>query len=548
MLRKPNEKFEHKPIMIVGTSTTGKSIGAETIAEELYEQENCSVLFFFDVNNVFESAFAMFKATEKYQLKRLAKIRSIPESKPLKIHCLFSLKGLEKEIKEVKKKFKSPLLPEMDFFVLDIAKLSRIEAEYLCETEGDKGSVRLLINSISELKKNEGMYELNKIIKKNSRIKTVKFHGKSLSEEEPIADRKDERELKGILRMFEKDNLLMPSNFKINVDGITLKPLNMREILEDKQSYHVFISKFASGDIKDSKLSEFLVYHYINEFDRYIEYSPRPVVVVVEEIDSLSEFRAKGRKHIFDIRIGEIMKRIRKMGVTFIVVGTEYTKIGEKIHSRCNVKLLFRLSTDDLEKMKKVHNYGRKILSKIPRLNIGEFLIEGFEETKMEANVPKHGHKHTEQDFYKEYRTHYPDKLKDYTPLIKAMKQHINDENKRIKSEEKRLEDLKKRSIKRDIERKAKKEGKTNELKEKLQKLKEEKKVSLKKRNELIIKEYNNLLIRKLKISSRIIESNLNESGIKCSYRTVQKILKKNGINLKRVGNSVPNISTSTQE
>ncbi len=530
VMKKPNVKYEHKTFLVFGTTLTGKSSAVEVVVETLFEKEKCSIFFTFDVNDVYESAFAMFEASEKPQLEQLKKQKRNKEAKPVKIHCLFSLKGLEKEIREMKKKYKDGLLPEMDFIVLDITHQRRQETEFLMETDEDKGFVKLMVNSGNDLKKSDGMHEFKEIIHNKTKKHVEYYHGEKLKEIDPIADKKDERFLFGALNLFEKDKLLMPHNFSVtSEDGITVKPLNMREILEDKKSYHVFISKLVDDD---PKLREYIVNHLLCELDRNMEFSPRPVVIVTEEIDTLSEFGSFGRKRIFDKRNGEMMKRIRKQGVTMIGVATEYTKTGAMTHSKSTVKLVFKLGADDMEKMKKIYQYTKQQIKIIGGLDIGEFVMEGEELRRVGAKVPKHSHKHHQMNFYEEYRKDFPEKLKDYSSLVKAMKEYYKAEDKRIRDEESRVRELKKRGIRRRQEYEAKKKGKEEDLQERDEKRKVEKKAGAEKRNEQIVKIYWEMRKEKGRVSSRKIAEELKERGIECNYKTVQNVLKEKGIKL----------------
>lgn len=515
--------YQPSPLLIVGSSGTGKTMLEEYIVEEIEDNIKKTVsIFVVDAGDELESAFSILPATDKEQLEQLKFQREEPEPKNTKIWCVYSKKGLNEWINKTKKRFGDNKLPKMEFFTIGIKSLGKEEVEFLLETEEDKKSVRLFLKSKDSLKNNDDINEFKHLLKKFSKKEKKKIYGKLIeTEEEPVADVSDLRDVLGSINIFEEDDFLMPQNFFLNFD--------IKKILNEPNCRHIIVCKTLKDD---KKLRHFIPYFVLNEIERNISDCEYLVNLVIEEAQTLAPIRGRGHFDVLSKKMGDLIGRIRKRGkgVTVIFVGRSWDRISDSVKNECKKQIMFHLEQRDMQNFVKVRNLSKKVKDTIENLKIGEYVLRGYEWKKIGCKVPRHGHKHHYQNFEEEYRKFYLDKLTDYTELINNVENQRKEWNNSFKLKIKKQEEDKIIEVKKEAEKKAKKEKTTDELKEIKVKEKENKILDKQQRDEMIVRVYNEFNERKQKISLRKISDEVNKRGFKCSYVLVDLVLKKKNI------------------
>ena len=511
-----NGKYNPKMIMIAGSSGNGKTILAEDIVECLRDAKHIGISLT-DVQDETESGYTILPATDKEQLKQLEIQGEKPEGFPTIIHAPFSVVGVKEEIKKSKGRGYKGKLPKTNFFTISIKSLKRDDIEYLCETVESKGTINLFLNAIDSLKDNEGFEELKNLIKAKARTKKKRYYGKEIISEDAVGDKKDARDILNYLAIFNRDHILMPANYKYN--------LNIKDILRDKDHYHVFTYKYLN---KDEKLRNFMVFHILSSIERYSDYAVRPVCILIDEIKNLAPYKAQGAKRILAAKFGDTLDRIRKSGKGFTVIlcTTRYTKTDEMVRDACQITYFFGLSIDDLDKMKKIRGYTKSIVDRIARLKNGEYIQYGYEHKKIKSKVPRSGHKMTYMKFNEMYAKFFPEQMTDYSEMVSEVSDFIKKKKHEMQLKLKLEIEKEKKEIRREVKQKLKASEKIEKLKE-LEKSEKLKKIEEKnKRNKLIFETYEKLKLSNKKASYRNIAEELKSMGYKVSHQTIANVLK----------------------
>lgn len=436
-------------VMLVGGQGSGKSMFTEVITEE-FHKHGYLVIVLTDVKDAFEFAYAMFKPKERYHLDLLRKEGKEPEAKGVQIYQPFTF-NIPKE-----------KLPEINFFTYPIKSLGREALSLILETKLDKESMRVLLNTINDLKSDEGLFKL--IYKINRKV--TKKEGLLIKADSDFnlkygeASRTNIKEITSFFKPFIKDFFLMPENFKYNLD--------IGKLLKNQKDYHLLNLNF----IKDNKLKAL---NYLLFFDAI--YSNRgkckyPILFVIEEIGNLTPFKSKGYQEFLADYLRPRLKTLRRDS-SFILNNQVWHDIDSKIRSYATDYYLGKLEMADMSIIKKVYTYSKDVVYAISRLQRGHFIRIGMENETMNAIrclLPRHCHAEEGYDFIKMYRKEFPERMVEYSDLLREMKL-IQDEEKRQVS----LLVKKDRKEEKDYDEKLKKQReKQQQAKEEIKRLKEE--------------------------------------------------------------------------
>ena len=512
--KKKGEIFKPEPLLVVGASRTGKSILEEDYCEEIEEKmKNIVSLFLFDAGDELESAFAMFPATDKEQVKKLEKQLEKPEPKKVKLHVIYSKVGLKEWADKNKKRFKDSRLPEADIFTISLKSLGREEIQFLLEDMGETKSVRLFKKAVDSLRNDGDINELKEKLKGFSTAqKDIEYLDSS------IGDKSDYRDVSGCLELFEQDGFLMPNSCPLNLD--------MKKILSEPNTRHVFIYKALK---QDEKLRHFVFFHILNEIKRYASESIYFTIVVIEEAQTLCPFKGKGYFQIMEQNVGDFLGRIGKRGKGFtpMFVAIVWSGTAEMVRSKCKKQVLFYIEQDDVLKYIKARSLGKKEKNIMVKLEVGQCILRGYEKKVIDCNVPKHGHKHHYQNFMEEYRKFYPEKLTDYSELVKDVEIKRKEGDSAYGVREKKDIEKKKKQIRFAMQKKMSKDKGVEELKKMKDEAKKDRELDKQKRDEAVVMVYNELKARGEKCSYRIIAKKVVSIGHKCSHEQVRIVLGK---------------------
>jgi len=518
-LKKFGESLKNRMIGIAGSSGSGKSMHAEKIIECLRNAGHIGIALT-DVQDETEAGYTLFPATDREQIKELDKQGEKPEGFPTLIYSPFSVIGVKEEIKKSKGRGYKGKLPKTNFFTISIKSLKRDDIEYLCENMESKGTINLLLSAIKDLKDNEGFEELKNLIKTKTKTKKKKYYGKEISSDDAIGKKTDSQDILNYLDIFSRDHILMPTNYKYNLD--------IKHILRDKDHYHIFTYKYLN---KDEKLRNFMVFHILSEIERFADYSIRPVTILIDEIKNLAPYKAQGAKRILASKIGDTLDRIRKSGRGFTIIWctTRYTKTDEMVRDASGETKFFSLSIDDLDKLKKIRGYTKAIGDAITQLKTGEYIVYGYERKKILSKVPISGHKMTYMKFNEMYNKFFPEQMTDYTELVSEIDDFIKNKKHEMQLKLKLEVEKEKVEIRKEVKQKLKASEKIEKIKEFEESEKLKKVEDKEKRDKLIFEIYEKLKLSGRKASYRNVAEELKEMGYKVSHQTISNVLKENG-------------------
>ncbi|GAG04276.1 unnamed protein product, partial [marine sediment metagenome] len=218
-------------------------------------------------------------------------------------------------------------LPKIKFFTFPLTEFERNDFGFLFETESDKEIIRLVLNNIQELNKDEGLYDLvNKIDKA---ISGRRVGGKRKANPKAFFTKTSEgttikslTEIISYLIPFNKDYFLAGEDCPLNI--------NWKEILNDNQHYHSFNTSF----IKDEKMRDFVILVLLNSILRNRKLSNKPICVIIPEIRKICPQKAESHKKFLAIAVKEAMTIGRSKGeggMSFIIDSQVYNDINKKV-------------------------------------------------------------------------------------------------------------------------------------------------------------------------------------------------------------------------
>lgn len=506
-----NGIYSPSPILVVGTSGKGKSLFVERMLEIVEDNVKDMILFILvDVSHTLEGAFPMFHATDKIQLEKLAFQKEEPRARDnVKLWIINGTK-----IGEWHKRCRG--LPEGEIITFSAKKIfGDKECLFLLETITENSVARLLMQSASELKSNEGIdfvkYYANHLIGKGYRKKF---------DDTIIGDKNDYNMINSVLKPLIDSGAIMPDNFKYNFD--------IKNLISDKGKRHVFVYNGLPKEYE--KLQDFFLFHILNEIARHSDECKYPLSILIEEAQSKVPFKGEGHKKVLAEKMGDVIGTIRKTakGTGVFITSRSWNKMASQVRDECGEQIIFGLSQQDMSQYLKVNPMRNALKINMNRLLKGEFVRKGKESKTLITKVPRHGHKHITHDFMELYKKFYPQKITNYSAVFKEIesaqaesrKQYhdlISMENKKIILEEKKILAQKNRSRKAIEQR--------NALEEELRNKKAEEK---KGRDEEIFKVRDELVTAGKKASYRNIADEVNKRGFKVSYVTVKNVLEGN--------------------
>lgn len=504
-------RLRPKPILVCGTSGTGKSMTVEKIYEYLKTADKNTIsIFFVDADDVMESAFSMFPATDKDHVSRLQFFKETPKAMDkVRLHWIYG-NNLQKFGKK---------LPEGDIITFSAKKiLQREEIMFLLEQPKETKSVRLMLNVGESLKQDEDLRFFRFHSKRLTERQKIFYMGKVIEpEDETIGDRSDTKDVYGCLHLFEHDACILPDNFRTN--------LNVKQLLSEAGATHVFIYK---GLKQDKKLRDFIFFHIFNEFSRNVGDCKYQVLFVIEEAQSLAPDEKEGYKYIMGTVVGDKIGLLRKTarGLWILMVGRVWNKINSNVRSECKKQLLFHLEQDDMLKFVKVRSLTKKAKEIIENLRTGEFVLRGYETKIIIARPPNFSHKHVRYHFLEEYRKHYPKRYTDFSDIFKLIDTEHKVQGKKYAEAMQRDIEIRKSQIRRQEMQKSKQDTTRDKLNEIITAEKKRKENIKKDRDNEIINVWNELKSSPdMKQSYRNVAKVMEQKGIKVSYGTVKKII-----------------------
>lgn len=429
-------------IMCFAHSKYGKSLAVEAIAEE-YHKAGYLVAIITDTKNEIEFGYSQFLPKAKYHLDGLRLIGKKPEKKKVKIYHPFTFRIPREK------------LPDYNFFTLSLKDLGKAEFGMLAETHSDSDTIKLLMKASEDISNEEGLLSFLHYIqeltegKRDTRRYKPDWRNFGLSVSSGTA--KSIQDIANYFHPFEKDYFLAKENCHLN--------LNMKEILQDQESYHVFVTNFLNP--KDKKIKEFVTLAILNKIVENVQkYAKTPVLIIIPEIRFLVPFKPQGYKLFLADSIKSSLSIMRNMGkgVASISDSQVFSDTDENVRNSATITLFGELAPSDADKVSKTLNYKREIRQQLSNMEYpNSYLLVGKEDVgAIRMWFPSARHCEQKYNFFETFKEEYPERMKSFADIIDMMKK------------DKKLEEDKIR------EKIKKKEQREKERQEELRKIKEE--------------------------------------------------------------------------
>jgi len=502
-------KVINEQILVVAKSGYGKGLVLEQFAERFHAL-GYIVLAVSDPKHEVEFGYQMFEPEERYHLNHLASIGKLPGKQKVKLYHPFT--------------FSIPtnrLLPDMNIFTIPIKSLGRKEWGLISEVSGENETISVLLKASADISNEDGIYSFlhtaQDSIKGKSTERKRKADPKNFYLEATSGTFKELTRISNYLRPFKNNFFLSKQSSSLN--------LNWKEILNDQESYHVFVSNFIGK--KDEKLTDFIVLYLLESILKHKEYLKRPVVIVIPEISILCPFKPEGHKRFLAESVKDTLKVLRSSGrgMSSLLDSQVWNDIDEDVKGSSTQTLLGEFgNAKDIENISKSFLYKREIREQLRKSDTkNSYLIKGYEDDGgYKFFFPKSMHGEPHYNFEEMYRKHYQSKLKSYKVLVDKMRENLKSEELKIKEKIKNKEKKEKELLdKKNLEKE--KREKEKESTEKSSDTKEQKIVeSTEKIMKICYDIFNDVNLDKKDKTYRSIGKKLN-----LNHKTVKKYIDK---------------------
>jgi len=429
-------------IQIYATSGKGKTLAVETIVEE-YHRAGYLIAVISDPKNEIEFGYQQFLPKAKYHLDGLRLIGKKPEIKKVKLWHPFTFRIPREK------------LPDFNLFTLSLKDLGKAEFGMLAETHADSDTIKLLMKASEDISNEDGLFSFLHYIqeltegKGDNRRRKPDWRNFGLSVSGGTL--KSIQDISNYFHPFEKDYFLAKENCPLNLD--------IKSILQDQESYHVFVTNFLNP--KDKKIKEFVTLAILNKIVENVQkYAKTPILIVIPEIRFLVPFKPKGYKEFLADSIKSSLSIMRNMGkgIGSISDSQVFSDTDENVRNSATITLFGELAPSDADKVSKTLNYKREIRQQLSNMEYpNSYLLAGKEDVgSIRIWFPSARHCEQKYNFFETFKEEYPERMKSFADIIDMMK-------KDQKAEEDKIRD----KIK-------KKEQREKERQEELRKLKEE--------------------------------------------------------------------------
>jgi hypothetical protein len=412
-------------LLIVASVGGGKTLALEQYARYYYEH-GYTVISLSDVKDGLEFGFTAFEPTAPYHIRQLNLFGCPKHAQKVKIYHPFTFNIPNDE------------LPEINFYGINIKNLTETDLKFLAESNENKRSIQIILETAEKLKNDEGIHHLVfKAEEQTESIINANKSGVKYRSDKPddfftktkIGTEKTASEMVAYFKPFIKDYSLLPANNPHN--------LNIKQIMNDQEHYHIFTTKW----INSRREKAFYILHLLQELINNEHLAKHPICIVLEEIRFLTPNTSEGYIPFLAEELKSTMTRMRNMGKGYAILSTTqvYRDVHPVVIDSFNLITLGRITSfKELEFIAKAIKLGSTDMNTIKNLDIGEFAVFTKEEhtderslNKIRYFMPPHAHKEQSLSFFQEFEKYYPDKMKTYADLVEEMKK----EKQRIEEE-----------------------------------------------------------------------------------------------------------------
>lgn len=460
-LRNGFGKIEPFQLQIYAKSGEGKGLAEEYFITEWRKQTKGIVLVIADPKEEAEFSYVQYLPEERYHTQRLKLDGIQPQNFRCKIYHPFTF-GLQKGY-----------LPPINFFSIPIKEMTREDWSILTESSWDSESIKLMLRVAKELHREDGLFQflhkIQSLIEGKKRGKENVADPRNFYLKVSGGTGKSLVEIAGLLNFFKQDYFLRKENCPHKLDW--------KEILQDNENYHVFLSMWLS----DKKLKHFMVLHLLKQIIKNRGYAKKPILIVIPEIRVLCKRNSQGYPLFLALAIVEALSSMRSQGrgISSITDSQNWLDTDDGIKGSATITLFGNLSTKDQEMVVKAMGYKREFREQLQNMEYrNSYLIAGKEsDGAMRSFLPPHMHCEPEYEWIEMYKKKQSEfnlpEMKRYDDLVSYMREEYDYEEKEIKEmvqiEADRIkEEKRKKDIEREIKKAEKKaDSKTEETEDK---------------------------------------------------------------------------------
>jgi len=491
----------NQQIFLISSAGGGKTVAAESILEE-YHEKKYLVISVTDPKNEIELAYAQFLPEERYHLRELRMIGKQPSVKKVKVYHPFTF-----NIPKYKE------IPPFNFFTFPLKDIGREELSFITETPMDMEIARSVKIGLDDLGRDESIYDLMLNLQESIRPKKKRIGGKEIAVPDPdnfnlktggTGTSKTISDISSYFKPFLWDYFLAPQNSKMNLD--------VREIFNDQESYHVLSYKF----IKDEKMRDFISMRWFNTILENRDLCKHPIVFYIPEVKILTPFKPKGSKEFLAASLKKKLAGIRSIGKggnSSVMESQTHSGVDKEVRDSATTTLIGKIGgISDIDAISKALKWTKEVTDMLSTMQTGNFLLKGMERylQSFKIFVPSHMHKEEKYTYFDTYRQHFPEKMVKYADLVNQIAELRRAHFEKAKDRAKKDYLEEKKVIEEKVEAVKEKEG----IKEKLEKAKVE--ISSTKEKE---KEHLKRECLRLYAESRLPD------GKKATYRSIAKHL-----------------------
>lgn len=429
-------KNNPEQICVIANSGYGKSLAVSSMAESYYD-DGWVVIYLGDGGKGEEEIlFSNFLPKEKYHLDFLNKVGKPIRTIPCKAYHSFSFNLPKTKI--------SPYV----IYTTSLKSCGRREISMLSETQGDSDTVRILMEAISNISKNAGLYQLlhevQGLIKPEKSNKgVVKPSEKNFYLKVASASSKSMSDISSLFKPFLVDYFLAEESCKYNLDW--------KEILNDNKNIHFFSTRF----IKDPKMASFVILSALNQIVMHKELSKKPILIVLPEARRmLGNDTSIGYKRFLAEACKECLSTMRSMGkgMASIMDSQNFSDLDTGVRDSFTKIFLGRLSVSDIDKLSKIFLFDKQKKDQLANpISPNTFLLLSHPEHDF-FNLFLPGFRHAEVSYSIDstFSQEAPEQMRSYSDMINEMAQKLSVEEQYFKekaqkeAEEERLREKKK--------------------------------------------------------------------------------------------------------
>lgn len=495
-----------EPILVVGATGYGKGLVDEMVGEDDHNNGHI-IIVIQDPKQELEFAYSMFKPEAKYHLQVLKAIGKSPGTKKVKLYHPFTFK-IPREY-----------LPKFNFFTIPIKDLGKHEWGLIAETFSENEAVSLLMKASAEITSEEGIFAfvhyIQDSIKGRTKGKKRVADWKNFGVETGSGTMKELSRITNYLRPFQEHYFLSKQNSETN--------LNWKEILQDQEHYHVFVTNFLDFNV-DDKIIGFTTLYLLESILRNRRYLKYPVTIIAPELKVVIPFKPEGFKIYLADSFSKTLSMIRSVGrgIKFVGDTQNWGGLDKSTKDVFKTTLLGQLTGNDIEEVSKKWALSKefKEFLRLPPKRNTFVMAESTNFQPFTFYLPSQMHKEPKYNFFEMYKRHsqkdsntYP--MVKYDELIKNMKKDFNEEQHKFKEKVKKKEAEEEIEEQKKIDEKEQKTVENTKVKEKVEKAKNTEKKSKEILEKLCWEMYNDKNISEKDRSYRKIAEKFRDVGVR---------------------------------